>query len=347
MLGYSDSNKDGGYLTANWALYQAEVDLVEVARRRGVRLRFFHGRGGTVGRGGGPSYDAVLAQPPGAVDGSLRLTEQGEVIAAKFADPLMARRNLEALVAATLEASAGAAGPAGEEGRYHEVMSELAVTARRAYRHLVYETPGFVDWFRAATPIQEVAELNIGSRPASRKASTRIEDLRAIPWVFSWSQCRIMLPGWYGAGTAFERWLAGGGQEGLALLREMYERWPFFRTVLANMGMVLAKSDLGIAARYRDLVPDAELRHAVFDAIAAEHARTLRALLAITGATSPLVDNPSLARSVRNRFPYLDPLNHLQVELLRRWRAGDRGDQVKRAIHLSINGLATGLRNSG
>ncbi|MPY93683.1 MAG: phosphoenolpyruvate carboxylase [Acidimicrobiia bacterium] len=347
MLGYSDSNKDGGYLTANWALYRAQADLVAVARRAGVGLRFFHGRGGTVGRGGGPSYEAVLAQPPGAVDGTLRLTEQGEVIAAKFADPFVARRNLEALVAATLEATClGERATPDHTATYHEAMDELAGRARRAYRRLVYETPGFPEWFRAATPISEIAELNIGSRPASRKPSDRIEDLRAIPWVFSWSQCRIMLPGWYGAGTALQGWIdAGPGQ--LALLQEMYGGWAFFRTVLANMGMVLAKSDLVTAARYRDLVPDRALAEQVFDAISAEHGRALAALRAVTGTASPIVDNPSLARSVRNRFPYLDPLNHLQVELLRRWRSGDRGDQVKAAIHLSINGLATGLRNSG
>jgi phosphoenolpyruvate carboxylase len=347
MIGYSDSNKDGGYLAAHWALYRAERDLVRVARDAGVRLRLFHGRGGTVGRGGGPSYDAILAQPEGAVDGTLRITEQGEVVAAKYADPDHARRTLEAVVAATLEATLVDVEGLGDDAeRYYEVTHELAETSRRAYRSLVYETPGFVDWFRAATPINEIAELNIGSRPASRKGSGRIEDLRAIPWVFSWSQCRVMLPGWYGVGTAIERWVHE--DEGrLELLREMHDRWPFFRTVLSNMAMVLAKSDLKIAARYAGLVPDEHLRDEVLSRIADEHARSVRAVMAITRHESLLADNPTLARSIRHRFPYLDPLNLLQVSLLERWRAGERDELVRRGIHLTINGLATGLRNSG
>lgn len=347
MLGYSDSNKDGGYLAAQWALYRAELDLVAVARDAGVRLRLFHGRGGTVGRGGGPSYDAVLSQAPGSVAGAIRITEQGEVIASKYADPTLARRNLEALVAATIEASVldveglGADAPAA-----YRVLDELAVLARRAYRELVYQLPGFAEWFRAATPIGEIAELNIGSRPASRKPSRRIEDLRAIPWVFSWSQCRIMLPGWYGVGTAVETWI-DGDEARAAQLRTLHERWPFLRAVLSNMAMVLAKTDLAIAERYAALVPDPHLGRAVFARLAAEHERTMRALHAATGQTSPLEGDDALARTIRHRFPYLDPLNHLQVELLRRWRAGDRSVPVQRGIHLSINGLATGLRNSG
>ncbi|MCW5889213.1 MAG: phosphoenolpyruvate carboxylase [bacterium] len=347
MLGYSDSNKDGGYLTANWALYRAELDLVAAARAHDVRLRLFHGRGGTVGRGGGPSYDAVLAQAPGSVAGSLRITEQGEMIAAKYAEPELARRNLEALVAATVEASCLDVEGLGEEATMaYALMDELAERARAAYRLLVYETPRFVEWFRAATPIGEIAELNIGSRPASRKASDRIEDLRAIPWVFSWSQSRIMLPGWYGAGTAFESWVEGHAHR-LARLRDLYDRWPFFRTVLSNMGMVLAKTDLGIAERYAALVPDEELGRRIFSRIVAEHARTVDMLLAITRQPALLADNLPLARSIHHRFPYLDPLNHLQVTLLRRWRGGDRGQLVQRGIQLTLNGLATGLRNSG
>jgi phosphoenolpyruvate carboxylase len=347
MLGYSDSNKDGGYLAANWALYRAELALVEVARAGGVRLRLFHGRGGTVGRGGGPSYEAIRAQPPGSVAGALRITEQGEVIAAKYASPHLARRNLEALVAATLESTLLDIEGLGDDAEQtYALFDDLAARARAAYGALVHETPGFVEWFRAATPIGELAELNIGSRPPSRKAGDSIADLRAIPWVFSWSQARIMLPGWYGTGTALESWIDGDPSR-LARLQELHGRWPFLRTVLSNMGMVLAKTDLGLAARYAELVPDEELRARVFDQITAEHERTCRVLLAVTGDDSLLADNPSLARSIRNRFPYLEPLHHLQVEMLRRRRTGDDDEIVRRNIQLTINGIATALRNSG
>ncbi|MFO1314140.1 MAG: phosphoenolpyruvate carboxylase [Burkholderiales bacterium] len=347
MLGYSDSNKDGGYLTANWALYRAELDLVASFRAHGVRLRLFHGRGGTVGRGGGPSYEAILAQPAGSVTGGLRVTEQGEIIASKYSDPELGRRNLEALVAATMEASLADAEQIGDRaGAYHQAMDELSAVALTAYRSLVYGTEGFVAYFRGATPIAEIAELNIGSRPASRTASTRIEDLRAIPWVFSWGQCRLMLPGWYGFGSAVDAWL-GQRRDGLALLREMHGRWPFFRSVLSNMAMVLAKTDLAVASRYAELVADRVVREPIFARIVDEHGRTVRAYFAITGRAHLLDDNPTLARSIRNRFPYLDPLNHLQVELLRRFRAGQTDERTRRAIHLTINGLAAGLRNSG
>ena len=352
MLGYSDSNKDGGYLAANWALYRAELDLVESARKTGIRLRLFHGRGGTVGRGGGPSYDAILAQPPGAVNGSLRLTEQGEVIAAKYAEPRVAHRNLETLLAATLEASLldvegldDAAGPA------YEVLDDLAARAHRSYAELVHETPGFVDYFKASTPVGEIGSLNIGSRPTSRKPTTSISDLRAIPWVLAWSQSRVMLPGWYGTGTAFEEFVADeDGQDGesrLEVLRDLYRRWPFFRVVLSNMAQVLAKSDMGLAAHYAELVDDEALRRRVFDKIVAEHERTIRMHRLITGHDDLLADNPALARSVFNRFPYLEPLNHLQVELLRRYRSGDDDELVQRGILLTMSGLATALRNSG
>jgi phosphoenolpyruvate carboxylase len=351
MLGYSDSNKDGGYLAANWALYRAELDLVEVARAEDIRLRLFHGRGGTVGRGGGPSYEAIRAQPPGAVAGALRITEQGEVIAAKYAEPDLARRNLEALVAATLESSLLDIEGLGDDAEpAYELLDDLAARAQQAYRALVHETPGFVEWFRAATPIKELGELNIGSRPPSRKAGDKISDLRAIPWVFSWSQARIMLPGWYGTGSALESWV-DGSEEKLERLRELHRRWPFFRSVLSNMGMVLAKTDLDLAARYAELVPDEQLRARVFDQITAEHERTVRMLLAITGDDHLLADNPSLARSIRNRFPYLEPLHHLQVEMLRRRRGGedspDDEELTRRNIQLTINGIATALRNSG
>jgi len=345
MVGYSDSNKDGGYLTSNWALYRAERDLAAAASAAGVGLALFHGRGGAVGRGGGPAYEALVAQPNGSVQGAVRVTEQGEVVAANYSDPDHARRNLESLVAATIEASGAdveALGP--DAARSRAVMDELSALARRAYQDLVYRTPGFSEWFRAATPVGEVAELNIGSRPASRRSTERIDDLRAIPWVFSWSQCRLMLPGWYGTGAALEHWAARGR---LSELSELHERWPFLRSVVSNMAMVLAKSDLGIAARYAELVPDEALREAVWSRLVDEHRRSVRMLLAVTGRDDLLADNPALARSLRHRIPYLDPLNHLQVSLLRRWRAGERDDRVRTGIQLTVNGLATGLRNSG
>jgi len=349
MLGYSDSNKDGGYLTSSWAIYRAERSLVDAMAANGVRLRLFHGRGGTVGRGGGPSYDAILAQPAGSVTGGFRATEQGEIIASKYSDPELGRRNLEAVVAATLEASLVDTEQLGDCGEhYFATLDALSAGAYRAYRALVYETPEFATYFRASTPIAEIAELNIGSRPASRTASTHVEDLRAIPWVFSWGQCRLMLPGWYGFGSAVDAWLVGeSNRQGIEHLVQMHERWPFFRTTMSNMGMVLAKTDLAIGSRYAELVPDVELRNAIFARIRDEHALTLRHFLAITRQAGLLDDNPTLARSIRNRFPYLDPLNHLQVELLRRYRAGATDVRTQRAIHLTINGLAAGLRNSG
>ena len=347
MLGYSDSNKDGGYLASNWALYRATTRMTEVCRAHGVRLRLFHGRGGTVGRGGGPSYEAILAQPAGSVDGALRLTEQGEIIAGKYADPERGRRNLEALAAAVIEASlAAASASAAQSARHAEIMTELAALALHAYRDLVHHTPGFLDYFRASTPIAEIADLNIGSRPASRKGMARLEDLRAIPWVFSWSQCRLLLPGWYGFGAAIEEWV--GARRGTPEeLRAMASSWAFFRTVLSNMDMVLAKTDLAVASRYAELVPDEALRRRIFGRIASEWHLARKWLAAITGTSEPLADNPTLARSIRNRFPYLDPLNHLQVQLLKRYRAGETDERTKRAIHLTINGIAAGLRNTG
>jgi phosphoenolpyruvate carboxylase len=346
MLGYSDSNKDGGFLTSGWELFKAERALVEVFGRHGVRLRLFHGRGGSVGRGGGPTYDAVLAQPAGAVRGQIRVTEQGEVIAAKYGNPVIGRRNLETLVAATLEATLLPERGDAPRAAFLQAMDELSERAFRAYRRLVYETPGFERYFWESTVISEIAELNIGSRPASRRKSTSIEDLRAIPWVFSWAQCRLMLPAWYGFGSAVDGWLEDH-PGGLQLLREMHRDWPFFATLLSNMDMVLAKTDLAIASRYAELVADRDLREAIFPRLCAEHRATVHNLLAITGDKDLLQANPLLARSIRNRFPYLDPLNHIQVELLRRYRAGDHEERTKRGIHLTINGIAAGLRNSG
>jgi phosphoenolpyruvate carboxylase len=347
MLGYSDSNKDGGFLTSGWELYKAEVALVEVFRRHDVKLRLFHGRGGSVGRGGGPSYQAILAQPPGAVQGAIRITEQGEVIASKYSNPELGRRNLEILAAATLEATLLQPETAEPRPEYLEAMEFLSAEAYSTYRGLVYETDGFDRFFRESTVIEEIANLNIGSRPSSRKASGRIEDLRAIPWVFSWAQCRLMLPGWYGFGSAIGAWLASRPTGGMAMLQRMYREWPFFEMLLSNMDMVLAKSDIAIASRYAELVSEVALRDRVFSRLRAEWQSTMDALRTILGQENLLESNPLLARSIRNRFPYLDPLNHMQIELLKRYRAGDADENVVTGIHLTINGLAAGLRNSG
>jgi phosphoenolpyruvate carboxylase len=354
MLGYSDSNKDGGIFTSNWELYRAEVALVDdfdrLTHSHNIQLRMFHGRGGTVGRGGGPSYQAILAQPPGTVRGQIRLTEQGEVIGSKYANPEIGRRNLETLVAATLEATL--LQPTKTAPRnFLETAAQLSQASMDAYRSLVYETPGFNDYFFSATPIREIAELNIGSRPASRKANQQIEDLRAIPWGFSWGQCRLTLPGWYGFGSAVESFLNRPTEKestaALALLQKMVKQWPFFKTLLSNMDMVLAKSDLALASRYSELVTDAKLRKKIFSAIEAEWHRTAHVLSLITGDKHRLEHNPALARSIRHRFPYIDPLHHLQVELIRRYREGKADERVQRGIHLSINGIAAGLRNTG
>ena len=347
MLGYSDSNKDGGFLTSTWSLYQAELALVDVFRRHDVHLRLFHGRGGTVGRGGGPSYQAILAQPAGAVAGQIRITEQGEVIASKYANPEMGRRNLEILAAATLEATLMGERIESPEPEFLAAMESLSNHAHFRYRALVYDTPGFEKYFWESTVISEIASLNIGSRPASRKKSTRIEDLRAIPWVFSWAQCRLMLPGWFGFGHAVESWRLQRGESGIDLLARMYREWPFFATLLSNMDMVLAKTDIAIAERYSELVEEPTLQHAIFPQLRDEWQNTISALLEITGQEELLDANPLLKRSIRNRFPYLDPINHLQVELLRRHRAGHTDERTQRAIHLTINGVAAGLRNSG
>ncbi|MEO7390856.1 MAG: phosphoenolpyruvate carboxylase [Ramlibacter sp.] len=354
MLGYSDSNKDGGIFTSNWELYRAEIALVELfdrlANSHDIQLRMFHGRGGTVGRGGGPSYQAILAQPPGTVRGQIRLTEQGEVIGSKYANPEIGRRNLETLVAATLEATL--LQPTKTAPKAFLLAAEhLSKDSMAAYRALVYETPGFTEYFFGSTPIREIAELNIGSRPASRKATQRIEDLRAIPWSFSWGQCRLTLPGWYGFGAAVHKFLndnpAQPRREALVLLQKMYRQWPFFRALLSNVDMVLAKSDLALASRYAELVGDARLRKRVFAMIEAEWHRTVEALQAITGEKHRLASNPALQRSIRHRFPYIDPLHHLQVELVRRHREGKLDDRARRGIHISINGIAAALRNTG
>ena len=341
MIGYSDSNKDGSYLTSTWELHKASRALAGVVEGSGLRLQLFHGRGGAVGRGGGSSFDALLAQPEGTVGGRIRVTEQGEVVANKYADPALARRSLDTLTAGVVLTSLRKAG-SHIAPRHAAAMDALAASAMRGYRALVYETPGFVDYFYAATPISEIADLKIGSRPTSRLATRSIEGLRAIPWVFSWSQSRVMLPGWHGFGSATET-----SGVSLAQLRDIYAESPFFVTTLDNMEMVLAKGDLAIARRYAGLVEDRALADSIFDAIRSEWDRTVGGILAITGRSTILEGAPELAATIRSRLPYIDPLNHLQVELIGRRRRGDDSPAVREGIHLTMNGVAAGLRNTG
>jgi phosphoenolpyruvate carboxylase len=341
MVGYSDSNKDGGYLTSVWSLHQASRKLAAVFEGQRTPMQIFHGRGGAVGRGGGSSFAAIRAQPHGTVRGRIRITEQGEIIAAKYGTCDSAATNLEAIAAATLLASLEKSALSAENGRrFAAAMESLSTEAFRAYRALVYETQGFAAFFRQMTPLLEISELKIGSRPASRTSSQRIEDLRAIPWVFSWAQARVMLPGWYGVGQAL-------CSADLGLLREMLEAWPFFRATVDNLEMVLSKSDMGIAARYLTLVEDQALGEALFGRIRDMWLATQDRLLMMTGQTRLLEKHPLLDASIRLRLPYIEPLNLLQVELLRRHRAGESDPAVREGIQLSINAIATALRNSG
>ncbi|HEY5711114.1 MAG TPA: phosphoenolpyruvate carboxylase, partial [Allosphingosinicella sp.] len=340
MVGYSDSNKDGGYLTSVWSLHQASRALAGVFEEAGATMQLFHGRGGAVGRGGGSSFAAIRAQPRGTVQGRIRITEQGEVIAAKYGSAESAAINLEAMAAATLLASLEERS-ARRRDIFYAAMDEISDKAFAAYRGLVYETEGFRAFFRQMTPIAEIADLKIGSRPASRTKSDLIEDLRAIPWVFSWSQARVMLPGWYGAGHALHAFADKG------LLKDMVEAWPFFRTTLDNMEMVLAKSDMNIAASYAELVEDKDAARAIFGRIQGGWELARDALLQATGQTRLLEKNPALDESIRLRLPYIEPLNHLQIELLKRHRAGEDDPRIREGIQLSINAIATALRNSG
>ena len=340
MIGYSDSNKDGSYLTSGWELHEASRALVEVTHAHDLKLQLFHGRGGTVGRGGGSAFAGVLAQPEGTVQGRIRTTEQGEVIANKYGEPEIALRNLDALTCGAVLASLGQGTDHAFTAEHGATLSDLSARSMAAYRKLVYETDGFVDYYRAATPIAEIADLKIGSRPSSRTASTRIEDLRAIPWVFSWSQSRVMLPGWFGFGSAVQGCDMGE-------LKAMAEAWPFFKTLVQNMEMVMAKSDMTIARRYSTLVSDASLAARIYGEIREEWQRTHDAILAINGHDSLLGGQPELDRLIRIRMPYVEPLNHVQIELIRRRRAGDEDPRVREGILLAINGVAAGLRNSG
>jgi phosphoenolpyruvate carboxylase len=350
MLGYSDSGKDAGYVTSNWALYEAQGALSRVAQDYGVRLRLFHGRGGSAGRGGGPSYQAIMAQPPGTLDGKIRITEQGEVISFKYSMRGLARRNLDTVLAAVLESSVGADGsPREPDPRWIGAMEALSESAREAYRTLVYEDEGFLKFFSEASPIGELSLFNMGSRPARRVLNQKVEGLRAIPWVFAWTQNRFLLPSWYGAGSALGAYASS--EEGLAILREMYERWPFFRTLVDFMQMTLAKSDLRIAETYTSLVSDPAVRDRLWRRISDEHAACVDALLEITGHENLLDDSPVLQRSIRLRNPYVDPLSYVQVSLLRRLRAlpEDSPDRetTLNTLLLTISGISSGMLNTG
>lgn len=358
MLGYSDSNKDGGYLTSNWSLYQAELQLLDVFRRHQVRLRLFHGRGGSVGRGGGSSFDAILAQPAETVGGQIRLTEQGEMIQSRYKNEFIGRWHLEMFVSATLQATLSSQKRTQNEHRliqkYGPTMEHLSYLAEQAYRDLVYHTPGFDDYFFSATPILEISDLKIGSRPAARREHYCIKDLRAIPWSFSWAQCRLPIPGWYGVGSALTTYINEGMpntapssvKERLETLQKMVTQWPFFYTLLSNMEQVLAKTDLRIGKAYSTLLADQTLAQRIYQRIEQEYHRCLWALETITG--HGLLDHqPELRATLNERFAYIDPLNYLQITLLKQYRAQHTDERIRRAIHITINGIATGLRNSG
>lgn len=350
MLGYSDSNKDGGYFSANWALYAAETQLVELSEEFDIDIRLFHGRGGTVGRGGGPSYDAILAQPKGAVNATIRVTEQGEIISAKYGSHTSALANLEALVSGAIEASLLEVDDLGSTPTdAYDTMQEISELSKAKYTELAHDDPGFIAYFTGSTPLAEIGSLNIGSRPSSRKQTSSLADLRAIPWVLSWSQSRVMLPGWYGMGTALDEWAGHGPEreERLAKLKELNDSWPFFASVLSNMAQVMSKAEMSVAKFYSELVSDKEAAERIYGKIKEEFELTKKMHAQITGYSGLLDDNPLLERSVRSRFPYLLPLNAIQWRLLKAYRDGDESYSVVHGIRLTMNGLATALRNSG
>lgn len=346
MIGYSDSNKDGGYMMANWALYQAQENVIRTARAHNVRVTLFHGRGGTVARGGGPANRSIRAQPPGTMDGRFRLTEQGEIIASRYSNPDIAYHRLEQITHAVLLASAP--NPAAKEipAIWRATMDGMAGVSIKAYRKLVYETPGFLDFWRAATPINEISRMHIGSRPPSRGGSAEVNKIRAIPWVFSWMQTRCNLPGWYGLGSGLN------SVDDVDLLRQMYAEWPFFKNIIDNVESSLVKADMDIAALYTTLVPDQALADTLFGEIRAEYERTCKAVLAISGHAEMMDSDPLTKESVRLRNPYVDPLNYIQVEMLRRLRAlpdqkSPEAQTLLEIVVLTINGIAAGLRNTG
>ncbi len=343
MLGYSDSNKDGGMLTSTWEIFKAHRALHAVARECGVRLQLFHGRGGTVGRGGGPTHHSIVAQPAGAFEGSLKITEQGEVLNWKYSEPVLAERNLELMVAASLEALAR---PGGVEWRdeWEEALEWMSGAAFEFYREKVAENDDVVPYFEEATPVLEFDLAKIGSRPAKRSSKRGLEDLRAIPWVFGWMQSRHVLPAWFGVGHALERFLS---ERGAALLEEMMRGLPLFMNLVGDVETGMAKADLGIARRYAGLVGDAELRERVFGMIAEEFERTRRVVLSVSGQKRLLERNPVLARSIALRNPYVDPMSLIQIELLRRKREGEESEELDYALAATINGISAGLRNTG
>ena len=364
MIGYSDSNKDVGFVAANWALYQAQRALRDLAAREGIELRLFHGRGGAIGRGGGPANQAILAQPPGSVGGQIKITEQGEVISDRYGMPDLARRHLEQVVNAVL--LAGFAPREDAPPEWEQALERLAGIARGHYRALVYEHPDFLRYFRSATPIAEISRLKIGSRPASRKHSDRIEDLRAIPWVFSWMQSRHTLPGWYGLGFALETFISSSEfsvlsselnnaddetqNSKLELLQHMYAEWPVFRAMIDNAQMILGKADLHIAERYAELAPEPRVAEAIFGAVRAEYERTSTMVCKVAKIRHLLDNSPVLQKSIARRNPYVDPLSYIQIELLRRLRAAPEGPDhtaLEDVILLSISGIAAGLKNTG
>lgn len=370
MIGYSDSNKDGGYLMSNWALYQAQEQVAQVCRQYGVRLTLFHGRGGTAARGGGPTNRSILAQPGGTVDGRYRLTEQGEIISSRYSSIDLALRNLEQITSAVLLASSpriavSPAAPASPEARNHQVsprtipkewretMDRMSGASRGAYRELVYGTPGFIEYWTTATPIEEIKRLRIGSRPAARHRPQEqgVQYIRAIPWVFSWMQSRFNLPGWYGLGTGLVC-LDCGQADILDQLRQMYACWPFFRAVLDNAELSLSKADMAIASMYDALVPDRALANSIFSSIRAEYERTVENILLVKGRSELMQAESDIQRSIQRRNPYVDPLNYIQVEMLRRLRAlddpeGDEAQTLREVVVMTINGIAAGLRNTG
>ncbi|HEX5521412.1 MAG TPA: phosphoenolpyruvate carboxylase, partial [Longimicrobiaceae bacterium] len=347
QLGYSDSNKDGGMLTSTWEVYQAHAALHEVARECGVRLTLFHGRGGTVGRGGGPTHRAITSQPPGAFMGEIKITEQGEVLGWKYAAPVLAERSLELMVAASLDALANVAAPSAEQqARWAEAMHALSADAFAFYREHIAENPDILVYFEQATPVEELEGARLGSRPSRRSRTTGLGDLRAIPWVFGWMQSRHVLPAWFGVGHALERFAARGA-EYASLLKEMVQHFPIFHDLVRNVEIGMAKADLTIARRYAALVEDAALGERVFRMLAEEFERTRVMLLEVTGQSRLLEENPVLERSIRLRNPYVDPMSLIQVDLLRRKRAGEQSEELNYALAATINGISAGLRNTG
>jgi phosphoenolpyruvate carboxylase len=344
MLGYSDSNKDGGMLTSLWEIYKAHRELHGVARECDVHLTIFHGRGGTVGRGGGPTHRALVAQPVGAFSGRFKITEQGEVLNWKYAEPILAERSLELMVAAALEALVRPNGPkAGDDVQWEGPMEELSQAAFAFYRQNIAENPDTMIYFEQSTPVGELQNVKIGSRPAKRKQTRSLEDLRAIPWVFGWMQSRCLLPAWFGVGHALEQFAT----KSAVTLRRMYREFPLFEDLIGNVEMGLAKADFNIARLYSMLVEDEEVRGRVFEVLQCEFLRTRKVLLEITGQKELLENNPTLARSIRLRNPYVDPMSIIQAELLRRKRKGESSADLDYVLGATINGIAAGLRNTG